>query len=233
MVDSKPLLSVASDVATGRCVLLFSRSPRAEVHAKRLPGAEGLFRITRERLAEAVVALEGVDLVELPQRGRTFAERLGNAFDDARALGYREIVAVPGDVPGLGETHLRAAFEALGTADVVLGPCPDGGVYLIGSRGPVVRLFDGVRWRTGFVLADLTARARNARVLAALSDLDENRDLAALETDPALPAHIRALVSLIRRRPVIPRTEDDAWVRALLPTAPDRPRGPPSLPSLH
>ena len=105
-------------------------------------------------------------------------------------------------------------------------------MYLIGSRRPVARLFEGVRWRTGWVLADLTARARDARVLAALSDLDKTRDLAALETDPALPAHIRALVSLIRRRPVIPRTEDDPWVRTLLPAAPDRPRGPPSFNSL-
>jgi len=220
-------------VASRRCVLLFSRSPRAEAHAKRLRGAEGLFRIARERLADAVVALGGVDFVELPQRGVTFAERLGNGFDDARSLGYGEIVAVPGDVPGLGETHLRAAFEALDRADVVLGPCPDGGVYLIGSRGPVSRLFNGVRWRTGSVLADLMARARNVSVLAALSDLDRTRDLAALETDPAMPAHIRALVSLIRRRPVVLCTEDDPQVRALLPTAPDRPRGPPVLSSLH
>jgi 2-phospho-L-lactate guanylyltransferase (CobY/MobA/RfbA family) len=233
MLDSKPFLSVASDVARRRCVLLFSRSPRAEAHAKRLQGAEGLFRVARERLADAVGALDSVDLVQPPQRGVTFAERLCNAFDDARSLGYGEIVAVPGDVPGLGETHLRAAFEALGTAEVVLGPCPDGGVYLIGARGPVSRLFDGVRWRTGSVLADLTARARDASVLAALSDLDRPRDLATLETDPALPAHVRALVSLIRRRPVVSRTEDDPWVRALLPTAPDRPRGPPSLTSLR
>jgi len=233
MVDSKPLLSVASDVATRRCVLLFSRSPRAEARAKRLQGAEGLFRIARERLVDAVVALDGVDLIELPQRGETFAERLGHAFDDARCLGYGQIVAVPGDVPGLDETHLRAAFAALDTADVVLGPCPDGGVYLIGSRGPVSRLFDGVRWRTGLVLADLLARTGNASLLVALADLDRRRDLAALETDPALPAHIRALVSLLRRRSVIPRTEDDPWVGALFPTAPDRPRGPPGLPSLH
>src|SRR5205807_1266758 len=109
------------------------------------------------RVAEAVRSLGGADLLvvgaaapgrppgvrRLEQRGASFGERLRNALADARGLGYREVVAVPGDVPGLSAAHLRAAFAALGRHPVVLGPSPDGGVYLLGTREGADRLFEG------------------------------------------------------------------------------------------
>jgi len=216
-------------MATRRSVLLFSRPAEAEVRAKGLPGAEDLFRAAGERLAGAVLSLGHVDLVRPLQRGATFAERLGNAIDDTRALGYSEIVVVPGDVPGLGEPQLRAAFRALEASDVVLGPCTDGGVYLIGCRGPVERLFRGVRWRTGHVLADLRARASGATMLAPLADLDRPGDLAALEDDPTLPPDLRALIltMTLGTPSVVPRADTTDRLPSFLSSAPDRPRGPP------
>src|SRR5260221_148927 len=163
--------------APRRCVMLFARAPRAEARAKQLAQAEPLFALASRRVVAAARMLEEVDLLvvcpaaepgpaagpagalRLAQRGRGFRERLENAFADARALGYGEIVAVPGDVPGLSAAHLAAAFAALRRKPTVFGPSPDGGVYLIGARDPVDGLSAGVRWRTRHVLGDLTRRA--------------------------------------------------------------------------
>jgi glycosyltransferase A (GT-A) superfamily protein (DUF2064 family) len=220
-----------------RCVLLFSRAPRAEARAKRVARAERIFDLARRRVAAATASLDGVDLLvvgtaipgarRLVQRGKGFGERLSNAFADARDLGYREIVVVPGDVPGLSASHLAAAFTALEAQPTVLGPSPDGGVYLIGARRPVDRLFDGVRWCTGSVLADLRAQAGAAALLPPLADLDRASDLRRLERDPALDPPVRRLVREIRR-PALPRPSSGPPIRSRFASPPDAQRGPPA-----
>jgi glycosyltransferase A (GT-A) superfamily protein (DUF2064 family) len=172
---------------TSRCTLLFARAAGEEARAKRLPRARRVFALARRRVIAAASALPRVDLLivgsggALPQRGRDFAERLANAFADARARGYREVVAVPTDVPRLGARQLAEAFRRLAAADVVLGPSPDGGAYLIGCRTAPAALFRGVRWRTAGAFADLAANAGAPAVLDPLEDVDRRSDLRALD----------------------------------------------------
>ena len=156
-----------------RCVLLFSRSPREEGLAKRLSDLTPLFDLSRRRVDRAVASLPGVDLREPVQRGGTFGERLLNAFSDTRALGYREIVAVPTDAPDLG-------------------PSPDGGVYLLGlaAQADLERLLLGVRWRTALVTRDLIANEPSACLLeSALPDIDRRADLATLKDRNSVSVH--------------------------------------------
>lgn len=166
-----------------RCILLFARTAGEEARAKRLPRARAIFALARRRIVTASAALPGVDLLivgpggALAQRGEGFAERLANAFADARARGYREVVAVPTDVPRLGARRLAEAFRRLKGAEVVLGPSGDGGVYLIGCQGDVASLFAGVRWRTGFAFADLAVNAGCPELLGSLEDVDRPADL--------------------------------------------------------
>lgn len=178
---------------------------------KSMPGGGRIFAFSVRRVAEATRALGRVDLIlagdgpapeearVLPQRGNGFGERLKNAFKDARTAGYAEIIAVPGDVPGLSEAHLSAAFLALETREIVLGPSPDGGVWLIGSHAEtdLSDLFERVPWRTAGVFSALVRNAHGAAVLDALLDVDRPSDLAVLAAaagfDPALAALLRSL----------------------------------------
>jgi 2-phospho-L-lactate guanylyltransferase (CobY/MobA/RfbA family) len=187
-----------------RCVLLFARTPGEEARAKRIGRARALFALARRRVRDAS-ALAGADLLlvgtgphALPQRGRTFGERLANAFADARALGYREIVAVPTDVPGLGSRQIAEAFSRLRGQETVLGPSLDGGVYLIGRRGDADAVLQGVRWRTGFVLDDLQSNAGTVALLEPLADVDRLSDLRRLG---GLDPRAAALVARLLRRP--------------------------------
>ena len=164
-----------------RCVLLFARSPRAEAAAKGIRGGEELFRLARERVVEAVAALPGVDLVPVPpafQRGRSFGERLERALADSVRSGYRQLVVVPGDVPELSADDLGAAFDALASRDVVLGPARDGGVWLIGfhaGRIPPRSLLREVPWRTPGVFEALLGNAADAAILGLRSDVNDRR----------------------------------------------------------
>jgi len=239
-------------------VLLFARSARGEADAKGLGRAAALFALARRRVAAAAAQL-GVDLVvvvgpagseadspcgELPpgcrfllQHGPTFADRLSNAFGAVRALGYGEVVAVPTDVPLLGARHLSAAFDALAEgAGAVLGPSPDGGVYLIGVRGDAQALLAGVRWRTARVLSDLSANAAHAAhaadtgapvLLDRLRDVDRESDLCRLARElaaaPALDPELTRLVTLLLAATAVQVSDGPSAGRArAIPCLPSR-----------
>ena len=126
--------------------------------------------------------LPGVDLVFVPpaaQSGGDFGARLEGAFREAVRQGYREIVAVPGDVPELTARDLDSAFRALEETDTVLGPSPDGGVWLIGLDAREVAFSDfleRVPWRTRRVFEALVGNAPKAAILREHLDVDRRAD---------------------------------------------------------
>lgn len=96
-------------------------------------------------------------------------------------LGPGPVVIVGADIPGITPAHVARAFAALGGHDAVVGPAPDGGYWLIGTRHrPPAALFRGVRWSGPHALADTLASAPGLRVarIDILADVDEPADLA-------------------------------------------------------
>jgi 2-phospho-L-lactate guanylyltransferase (CobY/MobA/RfbA family) len=210
---------------------------------KRMPGRGALFAFSARRVAEAARALGRADLIlagdgpapegarVVPQRGRGFGERLKNALEDARAAGYAEIVVVPGDVPGISAAHLDAAFRALEAQDTVLGPSPDGGVWLIGLRFGGTALpdfFEEVPWRTASVLSALVRNAPGAALLGLLLDVDRPSDLAALASEPGLDPVLAALLRSLRHVPASSARVRPTLRRRPRPAAPAR-APPPRL----
>ncbi len=62
------------------------------------------------------------------------------------------------DSPTLPPAFLSQAFTALADgADVTIGPCDDGGYYLIGIKKPIPRLLREVQMSTPTVTADTIA----------------------------------------------------------------------------
>jgi glycosyltransferase A (GT-A) superfamily protein (DUF2064 family) len=151
-------------------VLLFARRASEEARAKRI-GSAAVFALARRRI-ERIARVVGARLVVASQTGATFGERLSRAFASAAAQ-YDEVVVVPTDVPQLTARDVRRAFALLRSHDMVLGPCPDGGVYLLGGRAGA-RLAD-VRWLTPHVLEDLSRG--DVALLSPLIDIDGADDL--------------------------------------------------------
>lgn len=193
---------------SGRCLLLFARGASQEARAKRMASA-AVFALARRRI-ERIARLVGADLVVASQDGATFGERLSRAFSAAAAR-YDEVVVVPTDVPQLTAHDVLRAFALLQSHERVLGPCPDGGVYLIGGRAGAA--FDGVRWLTPHVLEDLSRG--DVALLEPLIDVDGADDL------PHLAGHVPAAV--LNATPFVPAPWSCA--DAAIPAA--AVRGPP------
>ncbi len=119
----------------------------------------------------------------LPQRGAGLAARMEAVVEELADEGRAPLLLRGSDSPALGFAAVEQALEALGDADIVLCPDPDGGYSLVGLRRRIPGVFDHPM-STGRVLVDTVARAeargRAHRLLGAGFDLDTVDDLARL-----------------------------------------------------
>jgi uncharacterized protein len=126
-----------------------------------------------------------------PQTGEDLGERLTAAFADLLREGRGGAVIVGSDHPTLEADRIGEALDALGGADLVLGPTPDGGYYLVAASRPVPDLFAGIPWSTPRVLEATRERAAAAGLTVAL--LDPWYDVDTPEDLVPLGRHLRAL----------------------------------------
>lgn len=170
------------------------------------------------------------------QRGCGFGDRFRNAVRDAFALGYRRVIIVGTDTPGLSAGICRTALARLTAGNdrtVVVGPSRDGGYYLLGLNRFVPEAFAGIPWRTRRVLA-ATRRALAGFCMVTLRTLTDADDAGSLARAASESASSSAAVVALRR--LVSRCLPGAVVRAAPALAitlvtgfvPAR-RGPPRL----
>ena len=99
-----------------------------------------------------------------PQQGASLGERISSAFHDAFESGARKVVVIGSDSPLLGAGTINTAFSGLETHDCVIGPCTDGGYYLVGLASFRPELFRGIDWSTDRVFAQSMEAVRAARL---------------------------------------------------------------------
>lgn len=123
----------------------------------------------------------------VPQIGQNLSERLHFVMVQLLQAGFEQVAAINSDSPTLPAAYLRRAFTLLAdpAVDVVLGPCEDGGYYLIGWKRPNPHLILNVPMSTSRVLQDSLAIAAQEGLRVALLpewyDVDETADLARLQ----------------------------------------------------
>ncbi len=204
------------------CICVFAKPPRAGTVKTRLVpvlGSEGAAALATAFLqdtfefvaslpwAKAVLATtDHLDssLVSAPceiwlQGEGDLGARLERILQ--RALrGASIAMAMGADSPGLPRTFLEQARSALQKVDAVIGPCEDGGFYLLGLRRCPAGVFGGISWSESGTFAGTLASLRRAgltvEVLEPWFDVDRPEDL----------ARLRALISTGRIH--APRTRE-------------------------
>lgn len=184
------LISAPPDTA----ILLFAHAAEHEVKYKTFSSCHSA-RVNK-KLAEALLkhTLKTIKKSGIPcfpvftdqQKGRTFGERLANAFQDAFQAGYQRVICVGSDCPALSPADLRQAESDLKEHPMVVGPAADGGAYLIGmhinSFNP--EAFAMLNWQTEQVMQELSiysfrqeVRLHAFELLPEKADIDTKEDL--------------------------------------------------------
>ena len=144
------------------------RDPRWQIVLAVAPDREG----RRSRIWPA-------DLPRAAQGRGDLGDRMGRML---RGMPKGPVCLIGADIPGITRGHIARAFKALGGAQMVFGPAPDGGYWLVGAQRYCAlpgTLFNDVRWSTEHALADTLASVPAARValLDMLRDVDTVADL--------------------------------------------------------
>ncbi|MDR3568830.1 MAG: TIGR04282 family arsenosugar biosynthesis glycosyltransferase [Syntrophobacteraceae bacterium] len=107
------------------------------------------------------------------QHGAGLGERLSHIFTRLHSEGYEQILIINSDSPDMPCSLVRKSTRLLASPgiDLVLGPCADGGYYLIGLKKPAPELFRGIPWSTDRVLALTLERASELGLSCGLLDV--------------------------------------------------------------
>lgn len=113
------------------------------------------------------------------QKGNDLGERMKNAFANAFKSGYNKVVIVASDLFDITSDHINEAFKQLDASDVVIGPSPDGGYYLLGMNYLHSQVFEQKEWGTETVLNATLKDMQNIDVhlLEEINDIDTFDDI--------------------------------------------------------
>ncbi|MEO1107008.1 MAG: TIGR04282 family arsenosugar biosynthesis glycosyltransferase [Pseudomonadota bacterium] len=144
------------------------RDPRWQTVLAVSPDAEGL----TSRIWPA-------DLPRAAQGRGDLGDRMGRML---RGMPKGPVCLIGADIPGITRRHIGRAFDALGASQMVFGPAPDGGYWLVGAQryGALpTGLFRNVRWSTEHALADTLTSIPGRRIALVdeLRDVDTVADL--------------------------------------------------------
>ncbi|MDZ7720104.1 MAG: TIGR04282 family arsenosugar biosynthesis glycosyltransferase [Balneolaceae bacterium] len=115
------------------------------------------------------------------QKGDNLGRRMLNAFQQGFEDGFKKIVIIGSDCPGITPQIIEGAFTGLDQKEVVIGPSKDGGYYLLGMSELVPGIFNDISWSTEQVLSETKTVLKKAdkdyRLLSTLNDIDTEEDL--------------------------------------------------------
>lgn len=120
-------------------IIYFARSASEDLKQNRFSGSRFHHQLITKLHRHTLKSIQSTALPVLyfneeNQVGNDLAERLANAFSQAFANGYQNVIAVGNDTPDLDASLIVQAADALASGNAVLGPARDGGNYLIGLR---------------------------------------------------------------------------------------------------
>ncbi|MBK8632522.1 MAG: TIGR04282 family arsenosugar biosynthesis glycosyltransferase [Saprospiraceae bacterium] len=124
------------------------------------------------------------DLSQYPYERRIqvsgdLGNKLKSAFDEVLNT-MDKCLIIGSDCPYINNEIILEAFQSLQDHDLVLGPTPDGGYYLIGLKQNEKSLFEDISWSTDSVFAQTISEAKNAKLstylLPILTDVDHASD---------------------------------------------------------
>jgi hypothetical protein len=135
--------------------------------------------------SEAAFQQMAPDATLVLQQGASLNERLNHVLTVSLAAGHSAAGVLSCDTPFVSPSAVREAYNAvLGGADVALGPCDDGGWYLMVVREPHPELLLPITMSTDHVTRDtLEASAKHrlkVHMLPTVFDVDTFEDLTKL-----------------------------------------------------
>ncbi len=123
----------------------------------------------------------GMGISILPQSGINLGEKMENAAKLVWEQSKNPLIIIGTDIPLLTPSIITRSVAMLESTDIVIGPCDDGGYYLIGMRDFTSVPFQQIPWSTDRVLKSTIAKLEEGALSFSfteeLFDIDTARDI--------------------------------------------------------
>jgi uncharacterized protein len=208
-----------------RCILVFVRAPekgKVKTRLANVIGNDAAFRLYMSFVEDELDMLRTLffdviicfhphteresvenwlnhDFDLMAQHGDNLGQRMDNAFEEVFSRGYQQALLIGSDLPNLPSSIILDAFDHLIHYDSVIGPCEDGGYYLIGFCANTYyrEIFMHIDWGSVRVceqtLSWFHKKSLNYQTLTKWRDIDDHEDLLwlkkSLDKDPNTAKH--------------------------------------------
>lgn len=116
-----------------------------------------------------------------PQKGNGLGERMSNAFKLVFGHGAKKALIIGTDIPNLSTEIIEQAITKLDEFDIVIGPSPDGGYYLLGMKKFIPGLFKDITYSTSSVFVETIRKTEDMNlthyILDEKADIDTEKEL--------------------------------------------------------
>ncbi len=169
--------TAANDKSTDEWDFLISCTPESEK-----PKLQAIFKVEFPNAD---------DIRYIIDRGSSFDEHFNDHYQQLFNMGYYSVVCIGGDLPTISPEFIQRAFrwlDYIGTQSdkgaMVLAPCQEGGVSLVGLTADASMDFTGVFYNMQgiaaleAIISVAAARQIPVALLETLADIDHPQDLA-------------------------------------------------------
>ena len=168
-------------------ILFFSRSASAEARQKRLfapyKANKKIYTAFISQTQKIInqTGLPHFILNEEQQLGNSFGQKLSNGIQSVFSKGFKNVIVLGNDCLQLDANTINIAASSLATHHLVLGPTPNGGVYLIGISKANFNVinFENIHWQSPSVFEELKniAGPDSCKCLQVLADINTRYDV--------------------------------------------------------
>ena len=181
------LLNAEGCLALHRAFLLDTLDRTADLKARRYLYLSGCTDQEQTEFARRY-SLHDTLIDIRPQKGTDLGDHLWNAYLEV-SQEIPRVVFIGTDSPSLPTRYINDALTKLADYPVVVGPCQDGGYYLIGLSQARPELFRDIQWGTPSVLEQTLSSLKldEYALLSSWYDVDHGTDLVRLRNDLKTP----------------------------------------------
>lgn len=198
-------------------IIYFSRTSAAEAEEKQWHSNSSKrqnIAISRflDKRSQSIAKKSGLSVLnfdESKQKGRSFGEKISNAFGETFALGYSAAICIGNDCVDLDLVNWQEVSTKLANKESVIGPTHRQGAYLIGMSQECFdqKSFESLGWQSKTLASDLRsyfeARSSKSNELITLRDANNIYDFERLLKSSIYKASIvkrlKNLLSFIRK----------------------------------
>ena len=181
-VEGKVKTRLAKSIGNTKAAKIYTKlAEHAVIEMKRLKNSYNYIFYSDESEKERIKKWIRGNFFYASQKGDDLGKRMSNAFKLVFGHGAEKVLIIGTDIPGLSTEIINDAIKKLDDYDVVIGPSPDGGYYLLGMKKFTPELFENITYSTNTVFDNTIQRIKNKNLsyhtLETIEDIDTEDEL--------------------------------------------------------